>query len=131
MERIIKFRGKDLIHNEWIFGGIATDGKNNIVILPKKDWSKGGCVDESTVGQFTGMYDKYRKEIYENDIVEAWSQGQKAIGLVKQRKDGLWLIYPAWQNGDFWCFKPDEYGHDTVEVIGNIHDNPELLKHNE
>ena len=56
MNREIKFRGKDLIHNEWIYGGLTEDKDENAVILPKNNWQKGGCVDKDTIGQFTGIY---------------------------------------------------------------------------
>mgnify|MGYP001207977073 CR=1 FL=1 len=84
-------------------------------------------VDPNTVGRFTGLNDKNGNEIYEGDIVEAWSEGVKAIGEVKRRMDGLFIIYPAYQRGEFWGLCPDVYGHTTVEIIGNVYENPELL----
>ena len=79
------------------------------------------------IQQYTGLKDKNGKEIYEGDIVEAWSQGVKAKGEVKQRIDGYWLMFPAWQSGEFWTLAPNQNGETTVKVIGNIHENPELL----
>lgn len=78
--------------------------------------------------QYTGMTDKNGKEIYEGDIVEAWSEGIKARGKIKRRIDGLWLMYPAWQNGTTWSLAPDKDGGTTVLVIGNIYENPELME---
>ena len=85
-------------------------------------------IDPETLCQFTGLYDRNGKKIWENDIVEAWSQGSRAIGAVKQRVDGLWIMYPAWQNHEFWELKPNSNGETTVEVLGNAFDNPELLQ---
>jgi uncharacterized phage protein (TIGR01671 family) len=81
-----------------------------------------------TVGQYTGLTDKNGKKIFEGDIVDCWSEGVNAQGEVQQRRDGLWIIYPAWQKHIMWGLCPDAYSHTTVEVIGNIHDNPELIK---
>lgn len=77
--------------------------------------------DEVELLQFTGMYDKNGTEIYEGDIVEAWSEGRKARGEIKRRIDGLWLIYPAWQSGMTWKLAPDNNGNTTVTIIGNIY----------
>ena len=104
-----------------------------------------------TVGQFTGMFDGTKWEqlteeeqldwlknhtidewngrmIFEGDIIDCWSEGINAQGAVQQRIDGLWIIYPAWQNQQFWGLCPNRNGSTSVKIIGNIHDNPELLK---
>lgn len=86
------------------------------------------AVDPATVGQFTGLVDKNGKRIFEGDIVECWSEGVCARGTVQQRKDGMWIIYPAWQKYIMWSLCPDDYLQTTVEIIGNIHDNPELVE---
>ena len=85
-------------------------------------------IDPETLCQFTGTTDKNGVRIWKNDIVEAWSQGSRAIGTVKQRVDGLWIMSPAWQNHEFWELKPNSNGETTVEVLGNAFDNPELLQ---
>ena len=85
-------------------------------------------VNLETIGQFTGLTDKNGTKIFEGDIVDCWSEGVNAQGTVQQRRDGLWIIYPAWQKHIMWGLCPDEYSHTTVEVIGNIHNNPELIK---
>ena len=85
-------------------------------------------VDPSIICQCTGLKDKNGKLIWENDIVEAWSQGRCAIGKIKHRIDGTWIMYPAWQNGEMWYLLPNYDGTTTVEVIGNIFDNKELLE---
>ena len=85
-------------------------------------------IDPETLCQFTGMTDKNGVRIWKNDIVEAWSQGSRAIGTVKQRVDGLWIMSPAWQNHEFWELNPNSNGETTVEVLGDAFDNPELLQ---
>lgn len=138
--RKIKFRGLRHLDNgktEWVYGFYVERWNNKRCIcqynpkeIPSKpneyedNWDIFVDVYEDSIGQFTGMYDKENKPIYEGDIVEAWSQGKKAVGEVKCLKDGEWIIYPAWQNGEFYRFAPDEKGKDNVLVIGNIYDKP-------
>ncbi len=82
---------------------------------------------------YTGVRDKNGKPIYEGDIVEASSQGHKGRFEVQWRQGGqpLWLLYPAWQNREFWHLhaSPDKDGEWTdigVEVLGNVFENPEM-----
>lgn len=85
-------------------------------------------VDPSTICRCTELKDKNGNLIWENDIIKAWSQGTCAKGKIKQRIDGTWIMYPAWQKGEMWYLCPDNNGETTVAVIGNIFDNPELLE---
>ena len=58
----------------------------------------------------------------------AWSQGVKGIFEIKRRIDGLWLLYPAWKYEEFWYLSPTEDGCETIEIIGNVYQNSELLE---
>lgn len=129
MEDRYLFRGKRIDNGEWVQGyyyqiwekgyilwGMTNDAPNMIE------------VDVSTVCQCTGLKDENGKLIWENDIIKAWSQGTCAKGKIKQRIDGTWIMYPAWQKGEMWYLCPDNNGETTVEVIGNIFENPELLE---
>lgn len=129
--REILFRGKRPYDGEWVEG--------NLFIPDKEDTPTQICIGTNivritydiipeTVGQYTGLTDKNGKKIFEGDIVDCWSECVNAQGAVQQRRDGLWIIYPAWQKHIMWGLCPDEYSNTTVEVIGNIHDNPELIK---
>ena len=132
MEREIKFRARDLIHNQWIYGGIAVDRKGNTVILPKSDWSKGGCVYESTIGQYTGLQDKNGKDIYEGDIL-------MCIGNRRDNKGKKYYRSVLFKHGSF-CMTAPEYnclsqlynhvvnGKLLWEIVGNIYDNKDLLE---
>ena len=78
--------------------------------------------------QSTGLVDKNGKDIFEGDIVIAWSQGVKETFEIKRRIDGLWLLYPAWKDEQFWYLSPTEDGCETIEIIGDIYRNPELVE---
>ena len=134
--REILFKAKRKDNGKWIEGhyaecrgetfiGVDTSSMFEIFCPPVIRWFK---VRSETICRFTGMTDKNGVRIWKNDIVEAWSQGSRAIGTVKQRVDGLWIMYPAWQNHEFWELKPNSNGETTVEVLGNAFDNPELLQ---
>ena len=128
--REILFRGKN-IDLEWVEGDLLQNGVDYRTAIRT---SKEGIVERvinHTVGQYTGLTDRNGKKIFEGDIVDCWSEGVNAQGTVQQRRDGLWIIYPAWQKHIMWGLCPDEYSHTTVEVIGNIYDNPELLEVND
>ena len=131
--REILFRGKRVDNCEWVEGlPYAVGGVINCIrseeciceLIANTTYS----VTPDTIGQYTGLTDKNGKKIFEGDIVDCWSEGVNAQGTVQQRRDGLWIIYPAWQKRIMWSLCPDEYSNTTVEVIGNIHDNPELVK---
>ena len=83
-------------------------------------------VDRNTVWQYTGLKDKNRKEIYEGDILK-FSEVDTAI-VQWNEKYAYFMVKPI---QDYY-FDSDVLGHaieySKVEVIGNIYDNPELLK---
>lgn len=78
--------------------------------------------DDIILMQSTGLFDKNGVEIFEWDVVIAWSQGVKGTFEIKRRIDGLWLLYPAWKDGQFWYLSPTEDGCETIEIIGNIYE---------
>ena len=85
-------------------------------------------LNQVTLMQSTGLFDKNGKEIFEGDVVIAWSQGVKGAFEIKRRIDGLWLLYPSWKDGQFWYLSPTEDGRETIEIIGNVYENPELVE---
>ena len=129
--RTIKFRGKSIDGKEWLYGDLVSSAdKKRFAILVNDKESYDECeVAPETIGQFTGLHDCDGKEIYEGDVLRLgnspsgvcevkWNESLAAICIqfffenkVGTRPLGGWVK----------CER-------KVEVIGNIFDNPELLK---
>ena len=125
MAREIKFRGKKFCQDEWIYGSLITRGERgadgNFI-----DTGRGKCypLQQDTIGQFTGLHDKNGKEIYEGDIVRTLVSRLNATKNKKYRNFVIRYDAPHFWNG----YDPMLMGPMYMEVIGNIYDNPELLK---
>ena len=134
MIREILFRGKRTDNSEWVKGYYLnqreslTDKKACYIATNNGYGFNYISVDPSTVGQYTGLTDKNGTRIFEGDIIEI-------VDIFNETIRGV--VY--WCNGAFWagCTTPDGnesfhgIGYLPVEcahIIGNIYDNPELLK---
>lgn len=119
--REILFRGKRVDNGQWVEGYYYPGFQDTSIsfILCKHD----GIVYEvlpETVGQFTGLFDKNRKRIFEGDIVK--SEYNSELFSVKYL-DGSFVG----DNSDFEFGILSNFELTRSEIIGNIHDNPELL----
>lgn len=125
--REILFRGKDVVGN-WYAGNLAVikqDFHNGAGTIKAGSYISNECgkpfayqVRQETVGQFTGITDKNGKKIFEGDIIEYPPQRKKFI--VEFYND----CFGARDKKD----KRTRIGSgDDFIIIGNIHDNPELL----
>ena len=135
--REIKFKGKRADNGDWVIGSLVMvcDGESLrrypcIVISFNHDTFDWHEVLPEAVGQFTGLTDKNGKEIFEGDIIMTKSP---------------YRYFIAYKNGAFYAYhceikdiekspyrwgllsRSDELDMEA-EVIGNIHDNPELIK---
>lgn len=148
MDREILFHGKRKDNGEWVEGYYTHVGPTNDMrhyIIPYYASAFYGIeVDPSTVGQYTGLTDKHGKKIFEGDCIkvvikkygydgmtetETTQKGLVAydsigmIGLVLEVRDGRNL----WSDCFLELSMSDSIIDYRLEIIGNIHDNPELL----
>lgn len=129
--REILFRGKHMSGGVWCEGNLAVR-KDCFCIITPDDTPCGvyGQVDPDTVGQYTGLTDKNGKKIFEGDIIRA------VLPETVVCREYVWpLMAVAFSDGAFgvWQsqreFTPLRSFATRVqfEVVGNIHDNPELI----
>lgn len=146
MDREILFRGKRVDNGEWVHGKGLQQCKDELgneivaiftdIVKSEKYIKKEGRytlyyvpVKAETLGLYTGLKDKNRKKIFEGDILY---QGAKMLGVVCisarygisiQKKSSTWSLINFVLDSDF-----DTSVLSDVEVVGNIYDNPELIK---
>ena len=129
--REILFRGQTRRHGEkvrldgdkvpghWVYGGIFQGTGDYSVIY---DINGKYAVYSDTVGQYTGLKDKYGERIFEGDILLL--DGEDGYFKLEFDEDTARFV----MIGDSVQVDFDNFWSYEVEVIGNIHDNPELLK---
>ena len=115
--RTIKFRGKRIDNGEWIRGGLITWGQRTYIVISMQEYE----VDPATVGQYTGLNDTNSREIYEGDIFQAGYFG--GMDVVMWDNENTRYIGRSPQGCISYVGREP-----AVKIIGNIHDNPELLK---
>lgn len=129
--REILFRGKRVDNGEWVYGNLLIKSNDTlsdylyqiVLISMHEEVSPFDFVIPETVGQYTDLTDKNGKKIFEGDIINGYySKGEKYIENSVVEWSNLFI---AWNvNEHVSLFGP---GLCYYEVIGNIHDNPELL----
>lgn len=123
--REIKFRGKTVSTKEWFYGDLVHNAFSGHRIFPVGIQIPGCYPDEviaETVGQFTGLHDKNGKEIYEGDIVRDYDEG--FLYKVMFCEHYAQFMFYDYLNDDYY----DNQDIAEHEIIGNIHENPELLE---
>lgn len=133
--REIKFRGCSC--GEWYYGNLYIrkheEFGDSAYIIGYTETPSTTIVDINTIGQFTGLHDKNGKEIYEGDIIRSFdSKGGPIIHYIKydDEEAGFVTILKGCKKGDFGygrCYQ-QWITECEKEVIGNIHDNFDLLK---
>ena len=148
--RQIKFRAKGLNDDNWHYGSYVytDDNKNNpfasgpfkenhhIIQYYPGDWNLGGWepieINPNTLGQFTSLKDKNGKEIYEGDVIAFnWrsSDGVDITDLLEVRfiRGVFAFLWDGDIDHEANIASPT---HEWATVVGNIHDNPVLIKNN-
>ena len=148
--REILFRGKIIGLTDWNYGYYAKSGDNHFILLDTDSEDNYSIVSPETVGQYTGLTDKNGTKIFEGDIVrdmEAYNaqlnyvkEGREtqeqaeayryigAIGAVEFCTEDVASCGCCYTGFSGTGFKANLISLHSCEVIGNIHDNPELLK---
>ena len=122
--RTIKFKGKRVDNGEWVEGDVITNPKDRVIscVIPFLGSPREFVnVMPETVSQFIGLTDKNGKEIFDGDIFTD-SLGNKAI-VEWDEKNARYLGFSVENRYLMYIGREPK-----VTVIGNIHDNPELLK---
>ena len=137
--REILFRGKRTDGGEWVYGYIYQDGLIGCNIFQTNPHLAAYIVDPATVGQYTGLTDKNGTKIFEGDIAEcvSWNMffsdkcgkpmepfRRKMVVVFRNGAFRMKENLPEPVTPNYWDLI---YGGD-IAIIGNIHDNPELLK---
>lgn len=130
------YHGKRVDNGEWVEGSLSTEYLKEcgcVMISPTADTCYK--VDPETVGQYTGLTDKNGKKIFEGDIVKAEcdlyhgeNKKERVTHIGTVIYDKKFCQFGINVAGFSKCYVLNRWKGDYNEVIGNIHDNPELLK---
>ena len=142
--REILFRGKRTINGDWLYGDFVHGNerkslRDSIFVYDSETQSFNDYeINPSTLGQYTGLTDKNGKRIFEGDILHISKIANGLGGYYQPPLDYpvnvvvkwdlcAWMWETLCEDKRYISF-PDAWCHYECEVIGNIHDNPELVE---
>lgn len=156
MKREIKFRGKSIDNGLWIYGSYHKHDRVKLCIASEEeviknkqhiiyrdsmaDWNMdvpvmGAEVDSETVGEFTGLKDKNGKEIYEGDVCvipDFYPSVYVEDGDYKEKYEDTTVVIKYADACFYFCDENEmpicAVDYKEIEIIGNIYENPELIK---
>lgn len=127
--REIKFRGKSVETDEWVYGSLVQEDGKAWIVGGISIEDAGGVFDfyatewyeviQETVGQYTGLKDMDREEIFEGAI--GWDERGEVHGKVVFDEGGFLFEWENMSDDLFECCG-------DILIVGNIYDNPELLE---
>nr|DAO42839.1 MAG TPA: YopX protein [Caudoviricetes sp.] len=131
MKREILFRGKSY-YNEWVYGDLR-HSSTGYGIAAIEQLFANIRVKPDTIGQYTGLKDCNGNKIFEGDILEYIGKRKDNMNKVYRRKvvfhEGMFALLSkelqAYSALNYHCMKDGRF---AWRVIGNIHDNPELIE---
>lgn len=142
MNREIKFRAKRADNGEWVYGDLEHNPAKEIIRIHTYDtegnYEGQHIVTPESVCQFTGLRDIKGNEIYDGDILDTKVNEYVPNGysfICKWIDSGFALIY---QGRTYGCKEKNNYLNKyplcqnnvkDLIIMGNIYDNPELVKH--
>lgn len=148
MDRIIKFRGKikdeqrakelNLKVGDWVYGYYFHD--TGVIVHKKeiKEFDRHYIINTpyigefievipETIGQFTGLYDVEKNEIYDNDIVSEQGHFVNSDRLIYQKIQ--WKEnYSCWLRGEYQRLTPKNIQRYKIKVVGNVYENKNLIE---
>lgn len=128
LHRDILFRGKSLSEKSWTYGDLLRV-RRDVVSIVTKDYNELASwhVEPETVGQYSGLKDKNEEMMFEGDIVSGLFVFGMSVKGVVGFEGGSFGV--RWSRGDAIHFTPfTSTCNITWEVIGNVHDNPEVME---
>lgn len=128
--RVLKFRAWDNENKEWInTGNFFVMGNGELGSYGSFD-DTGGFMVQPIINQFTGILDCTGREIFEGDIVQRTtvSTGHKKVEIVKWVKRGGYEPMQSMSPKNISKQEDGTYKSRSLQVVGNIYENPELIK---
>lgn len=135
--RDILFRGKNVNSGEWVYGNlyIGDDKNKHLILTGRENYRVSYEIDPETIGQFTGLMDRNGEYIFEGDIIKTHYNDNNADCIERVVfYNGMFcgLYTPNYKFRRYTSLADGEphlpFYMEWCEVIGNINDNPELIK---
>ena len=129
--RSIKFRGQRIDNGEWVYGDLRQRMGHYPAIIESYCTDEGNvgyrevAVAEESVGQFTGLRDINGKDIYEGDILDVNYADEESRLEVRFVRGVFAFLWDGNLDDEFPCNAPTQ---EWAKVVGNIHDNPKMIK---
>lgn len=136
------YRGKSKKTGKWYYGSYLK--LNSSAVRPEHFIVSNYSgimieVEPETIGQFTGLLDKYNNKVFDGDIllfrdklIAVYWDGERFQWMAKEAIENPWIEYPNkdWNYLDLgWiAAEPAAIGEMTTPIVGNIYDNPEMYK---